>query len=129
MVTELEMKYRRLSRNYDEIEEKYEAAQEELKNARDELYSARQRIDNELEPRIKKEKDEYDDFKLRGSNPCFGAALDGACGLNCCDGFGSTEKCKELLMYVITDKELVKWSKTHEKELMIAQEIINRELY
>jgi len=32
-------------------------------------------------------------------------------------------------MYVITDKELVKWSKTHEKELMIAQEIINRELY
>ena len=32
MVTELEMKYRRLSRNYDELEEKYEAAQEELKN-------------------------------------------------------------------------------------------------
>lgn len=55
MVTELEMKYRRLSRNYDELEENYEAAQEELKNARDELYSARQRIDNELEPRIKKE--------------------------------------------------------------------------
>lgn len=72
----IEEKYENLKYKYEKLQRKYD----DLKDRFKKTYSANFRIRHELEPRIKSERNAYDNYVLNGGNSCFSNGINGGCG-------------------------------------------------
>lgn len=108
----IEEKYNQLLRRYEILNADYDKLKEKYEKTDDELMRANYKIQYELEPRLKTERRNYDNYVLSGGSSCFTTGMNGGCGLDC-KGFGTQSGCSEILSD-IEDKELLKYYEEHE---------------
>lgn len=125
----IEEKYENLKYKYEKLQKEYDDLKERFEKTDDELYSAKFRIEHELEPRLKFERNAYDNYVLSGGNSCFSQRMNGGCGIQC-PNFGQEENCREVISE-ISNEELLKCYTDNEAFdgiSVIREELINREL-
>jgi hypothetical protein len=85
--------YDALLRKYEYRGRRIQELEDTINKLEENLSSANFKIDTELEPRIKREKQSYDEYVTSGgSDSCFNAGINGKCGVKCPD-FGSKDEC------------------------------------
>lgn len=125
----IEEKYENLKYKYEKLQKEYDDLEDRFRKTDDELYSANFRIKHELEPRIKSERNAYDNYVLSGGNSCFSHGMNGYCGIQC-SHFGQEENCREVISEM-SNEELFKYYTNNEAFdciPVIREELIDREL-